>query len=159
MKFRLVKPVINMMVRLLCAKPYPGHRKGCPNFNNKNGCPPTVPMIDHVLDLSEPVWAVWVNFDLAEHRAKMLKLHPEWSRRKLDCCLYWQGTVRKELKHQIANFCTERLLFNQSTKLDVLYRPEAYGVNVTKTMKNIGVILEWPPVNIVRKIAFIGTPI
>jgi hypothetical protein len=34
--------------------------------------------------------------------------------------------------------------------------PEAMGVNVTETMKNAGVVLEWPPENIVIKVAFIG---
>lgn len=36
------------------------------------------------------------------------------------------------------------------------FRPEAMGVNVSLTMKNAGLILEWPPRNIVHKIAFIG---
>ena len=34
--------------------------------------------------------------------------------------------------------------------------PEAMGVNVTATMKNIGVTLEWPPQEVVRKVAIIG---
>jgi predicted metal-binding protein len=34
--------------------------------------------------------------------------------------------------------------------------PEAMGVNVTKTMSNAGIILEWPPENIAYKIAIAG---
>lgn len=164
MPYRIIKPVIKPEIKLLCKKPYYNHKDGCPNFDKTKGCPPNTPLLGEVLDLSKPIWAMWVDFDLAEYRAKMLKLHPEWADkpRKLNCCLYWQGTALKELKHQVANFVTERILFRQNSRLDVLYRPEAYGVNVTETMKNIGIILEWPPAGIghkiVRKIAFVGTP-
>ena len=34
--------------------------------------------------------------------------------------------------------------------------PEAMGVNVTATMKNLGVKLEWPPETVVHKVAIIG---
>lgn len=156
----IVSPVIDKSVRLLCYRSYPGHKKGCPNFGKKDGCPPNTPLLGDVFDLSKAVWAVWVDFDFAGHKARMLKLHPDWKKypRKVECCRYWQRTADNEVRHQVANFCTEKLLFKEAKRLDVLYRPEAYGVNVTETMKNIGVILEWPPVNIVRKIAFVGTP-
>ncbi|HUS88307.1 MAG TPA: hypothetical protein VMW91_02880 [Desulfosporosinus sp.] len=36
------------------------------------------------------------------------------------------------------------------------YCPEAMGVNVTATMKNLGIELEWPPQNVVHKVAIIG---
>lgn len=155
---RIVKPIIDKAIQKLCFRPYYNHKNGCPNFNKAKGCPPNAPLLGKVLDLNKTVWAVWVDFDFAEHKARMLKLHTEWidKPRVVECCRYWQGAADKLLKHYVANFCTPRLLFSQAKRLDVLYRPEAYGVNVTETMKNIGVILEWPPVNIVRKIAFIG---
>lgn len=157
MSSAIVKPVIDLSVRELCYRPYNGHKKGCPNYGRK-GCPPSALIIDQVLDFSKPIWAIWEEFDLGEHRARMKVRHPEWSRRQLDCCLYWQGTVMKFLKHKVANFCTQKLLYMQAKTLEVLYAPEAFGVNVTETMKNIGVELEWPPENIVRKIAFVGKP-
>jgi len=159
MSIAVINPVIDLSVRELCYRPYSGHKKGCPNYNKKAGCPPNTPAINEFLDFGKPIWAVWIEFDLADHRERMRKKHPKWSRRQLDCCLYWQGTVRKFLKHKVTNFCTEQLLFKQAKTLEVLYVPEAFGVNVTATMKKIGVILEWPPENIVRKIAFIGTPV
>lgn len=159
MGFELVKPVIDKAIQRLCIKPYYNHKNGCPNFGKATGCPPRTPLLGKMLDLSQPVWAVWVDFNLSDHRARMRAKHPKWSRRQLECCLYWQKTAENLLKHLVVNFCTEKLLFDQAKRrLDVLYRPEAYGVNVTATMKKIGIILEWPPVNIVRKIAFAGTP-
>lgn len=144
-----INVVVEPTVRKLCTSAYPGHPRGCPNFGKKESCPPQVPMIDKVLDLKDAVWAFWVDFDLSIHREKMRKRHPKWSRRQLDCCLYWQGTVNKKLRETVG----QRLLTNSR----VVYCPEACGVNVTATMKTIGVILEWPPVNIVRKIALVGT--
>ena len=35
--------------------------------------------------------------------------------------------------------------------------PEANGVNVTRTLKEYGIELEWPPKRIVRQIAIIGS--
>jgi len=34
--------------------------------------------------------------------------------------------------------------------------PEAMGVNVTETMKRVGIELEWPPVNVAYQIALAG---
>ncbi len=34
--------------------------------------------------------------------------------------------------------------------------PEAMGVNVTETMKRVGIELEWPPVNVAYQIAMGG---
>ena len=146
---RSINVVVDPAVRKLCTSAYPGHPRGCPNFGEKEGCPPQALMIDKLFDLSKRVWAFWVDFDLSAHRKKMRKKHPTWSRRQLNCCLYWQGTVNKKLRETVG----QRLLATNR----VIYCPEACGVNVTATMETIGVILEWPPVNIVRKIALVGT--
>ncbi len=85
----------------------------------------------------------------------MREKHSKWSRRQLDCCLYWQGTLRKELRVEIENFCTVRTNF-MGVPLKVLYCPEANGMNVTETLKGVGVTLEWPPEKIVHKVALVG---
>lgn len=149
-------PIIDKSVRGLCCKPYPNHPKGCPNFNKRVICPPQAPMIGEFFDLSKEVLAVCIHFDLKSHIDRMRTKHLNWTQRQLECCLYWQGTARKQLREEIKNNMPEDGLFGDS-KLGVTDCPEAMGVNVTETMKNVGVILEWPPKVIVRKIAFIGT--
>ena len=59
-----VNPVIDYSVRKLCIKPYYNHPKGCPNFNKKEGCPPTAQYFDKTYDLNQPVYAVYNVFDL-----------------------------------------------------------------------------------------------
>ncbi len=88
----------------------------------------------------------------------MLKKHPKWTRRQLDCCLYWQGQVNKRLRTAVDYNLTRHILFKGADRLVATYCPEAMGVNVTRTMADVGINLEWPPERIVIKIAFIGVP-
>lgn len=152
MPFCCVQPVLDQSVRGLCRKPYPNHPKGCPNFNKRATCPPTVPLIEKILVLTEPVYAIWNRFEFGEHVEKMRKAHPDWTDRQLANCLYWQGTARKALRVEVTAFetlCPSRL---------VLYVPEANGVNVTKTMARIGIRLQWPPKTVTYQVALAGVP-
>jgi hypothetical protein len=72
--------------------------------------------------------------------------HPDWSR-QVECCLYWQGTARKQLESEIQLFYTQHPHF-LATRC-----PEAMGVNITATMAGIGVELEWPPVTRTYQVA------
>jgi hypothetical protein len=76
--------------------------------------------------------------------------HPTWSQRQLECCLYWQGKARKQLRLRV-----EAFLKNNGSKA-VLYCPEACGVDITETMRSIGVELEWPPKIYTYQVALIG---
>lgn len=136
--------------RSKCICRYPDHKKGCPNYGIKEGCPPSCQMFDEVFDLKKDVYAVYVKFDLQEHVNKMKKLHPKWSEKQARCVLYWQGSVYKKLKQEIA-MCLKILKGYGHTLV-----PEAMGVNVQLTMKKIGIILDFPPKENVYKIAFLG---
>ena len=148
----VVRPVLNAKVRGLCRKPYPGHPRGCPNWNSRATCPPGAPLLSRLLDLSQPVYCAYNAFDLAAHVARMKVRHPEWSKRQLHCCLYWQGTARKQLRIRVDQF------LERQPELIVLYCPEACGVDVTATMESLGISLEWPPARTTYQVALIGTP-
>ena len=146
------KVSIKHWVRSYCQRPYPNHPQGCPNFGKRDTCPPKCPYLEDIYDESKGFWIVWVEFDFAGHCKKMKQKHPDWSKRQIECCLYWQGSVNKELKKEV-----REAMYNRGYgKWHITYCPEAMGVDVTQTMKNIGVKLEWPPKNIVRKVALIG---
>jgi len=150
--------VLNPSVRLLCQRPYPGHPKGCPNFGRQEGCPPSAPMFDAVIDCSKAILVKWAEYDLEAHRQRMWARHPRWSKRQAECCLYWQGRVESKLEDRVAAYGAVNLFGPNRIAggLYVTYRPEALGVDVTATMKIIGVELEWPPEKIVRKVVLIG---
>jgi len=153
MPWKQVKPVVDSKVRELCTRRYPNHPRGCPNFDKKRGCPPSAPLIGRLLDLESPVYAVYNVFPLGQHVEKMRGRHPGWTERQLRNCLYWQGTARKSLKAEIEKFEVTR---DHGGKLVVVMTPEACGVNVTETMKQVGIELEWPPVQYALQIALVG---
>lgn len=82
----------------------------------------------------------------------MKSKHPNWSQRQIDCCLYWQGSLNKKLREEVFQLMRRKIAFGYQAS----FCPEAMGVNVTTTMKNIGIELEWPPKTIVYKVAIIG---
>jgi len=150
-----VNPVMIHSTHNLCIRPYPNHKKGCPNYGKKKGCPPGIPIFDSVYDLSKPVYAIYNKFNFKEHVDRMKEKHPDWSKRQLECCLYWQGAARKELNTEIKIFHGAMLGW-AGVDYNICTCPEALGINVTETMKKVGIILEWPPVNVVYKIAVAG---
>jgi len=145
-----VNPIIDQSVRELCTRPYPLHPKGCPNFGQKDTCPPKAKMFFEVFDPSYPVYAIVNAFDYRGHKEQMRAKHPEWSERQLACVRFWQGKARKQLKLAINMFLSKHENYAATTC------PEALGVNVTETLKNAGIIMEWPPKEIAYQVALAG---
>lgn len=151
--FKIVKPIfLDGHPGKLCCKPYPNHKHGCPNYNYKDGCPPDTKRLDEILNFSLPIFVIWNIFDFKFHTDKMSLLHPDWSKRQIECCLYWQSKARKQLKIMI-----EKFIFFPSHKNYFIEKcPEAYGINVTRTMAQIGENLEWPPMKRTYQVAIAG---
>ena len=141
-----------------CCAPYPNHPKGCPNFGKRDSCPPRAAKFEDIVDINKPLFAAIVRFDLKEHAQKMFERHKEkhkdeesyksMPRGMQRNVLYWQNTVRKQLK---------RIAYNVKGLLDdyiVLEIPEANGVNVFKTMAAHGLKMKTDP-DIVYKVMLI----
>jgi predicted metal-binding protein len=163
-----IEPIIDPEIRNLCAKPYDGHKKGCPSIGKADRCPPKAPMFNHHYDLSFPVYAVINEFDLDAHMFRMAEKHPDWSDKQLRCVLYpdwsdkqlrcvlyWQQTARKQLREKIAAVMEANPALRGYTDT---WCPEGMGVNVTETLAAVGITLEWPPKKITRQVAFLGYP-
>lgn len=147
-----VVPDVDLKVRRLCTKPYKGHKRGCPNWNQRATCPPKAPPITKVWDLDDPCYAVVVPFNLLLHRLQMRLKHPGWTEGRLMNSRYWQGSVRKVLKVGI------RRLLEEHPHLLVLECPEACGVLVTSTVAAMATV-EWPPKGWDHHIAIGGRPL
>jgi len=148
-----INPVIDISVRGICISSYPGHPRGCPNFNHADRCPPRAPIFDLYFDLSYPVYALIQEFDLRKHRTRMKEAHPKWSERQCSCVLYWQKSARKALRERCMGFIGNMCQAGYEYELT----PEAMGVNVFETMKNAGITIERrQPLNIVRLVAVIA---
>ena len=142
-----------MKAREWCKLPYPGHTKGCPNYNNRPSCPPGVSLIEEFLNLQRPIHLIIVSFDLLDHIANMLGKHPEWSIRQAKCVLYWQGGVNKRL----VNECKVFTKLNSGTITTIC--TEAMGVNVIETARHCGIPIQTKPTDWVYKIAIGGYPV
>lgn len=140
---------IDHKFRELCKNPYYNHPRGCPNYGKRKTCPPQQKLFFDVFD--SDFYLIFTKFDLKNHIDKMRKKHPNWTEKQLYCCLYWQGTARKNLKEEIKRF--KKL----SPRHYATTCPEAMGVNVTQLMlDNTGINLEWPPKNRAYQIAIAG---
>lgn len=142
----------------MCVRAYPGHKQGCPNFGKKDGCPPGANFFEDIYDMTKPVYVIINRFDFKAHVDRMKMVHPDWSKRKLECCLYWQTVARKQLFEGIKKFLrnNDNEHFKQGYKVTTC--PEAMGVNVTETMKRSGITLEWPQETVTYQIALAGIP-
>lgn len=147
-----VRPVLRPCVRLLCCLPYPGHPRGCPNWGARATCPPQARLFEEQFDPEQTVYCIWNEFDLRRHMERMRKNHPKWSARQLRCCLYWQGKARKQLRSAVQAFLAEH------TKHVPLYCPEANGVDVSATLVQVGVELQWPPRDVTYQVALAAVP-
>lgn len=152
MPWRHVIPVLlNVPPGDLCQSPYPGHRHGCPNYGKRDSCPPRAPLFtSEMLDWpGSEIWAIWSVFPFGQHARRMQREHPNWSQRQCKCCLYWQGGARRQLRSEVTKFLAEVQL---PVPL-VCWTPEARGMNVTATMRQIGIVLEWPPHEVAYQVA------
>lgn len=140
--------------RGLCVREYKNHKKGCPNYGKKRGCPPNVPMFDEVFDLNKDIYLISIKYDLGRHIKLMQKKHPLWTETQLKNVLYWQGTAKKQLRERIKEFIKNY----REEGYYVTTTPEAMGVDVTRTLKLVGIDLEWPAKETVYKIALAGIP-
>ena len=166
-KFIKIKPIIDYSVRGLCKLSYSGNTKGCPNFNHKEGCPPSALFFDKVFDMNKSIFVIYNKYDLKGFADKMRTKHPGISKKQAECCLYWQNTARKSLTKKVITFlsCHENYFVCMAPyrgiekdlgkyKDNVIFSPpEAMGVSLTLTMKTIGIELEWPPENVTYQIA------
>jgi len=146
---------IDYKCRGYCTIPYHGHKKGCPNYNNHEECPPKVKLLKDVFDLDRRMFFVVEEFNLKEHVDRMRIKHPDWSEFQLKSLLYWQNGVRKNLKLKTEKFI-ERYKVKYGDNLNYTLLPEAMGVMVINTALKLGIPIERTPVNKVFKIALVG---
>jgi hypothetical protein len=135
-----------------CQLPYPNHPHGCPNYNQRNWCPPIAPLVSEFFDLAKQHWFLMIEFDLAAHVEAFRLRHPDWSDRRLKCLLYWQNHVRSIQREQINDF---RIQFPGTIFTQL---PEAMMVNVLRTLQHLGIQFETKPTRKVLKVALIGYP-
>ncbi len=136
--------------RSFCLNPYHNHPKGCPNYGNKNGCPPNTPMFDEVFDMNYDIYAIITSFDLETHVNYMRSIHPEWSEYQIRNSRYWQGKDRKN--HLLS---LKRFIINHP-ELYATTWGEAMGIDICNTVKQLGINVVFPPQKETYRVSFSG---
>ncbi len=136
--------------RSMCVKPYHNHPKGCPNYGKKVGCPPSIEMFDQVYDMDKDVYAIITSFDIKSHLVMMKELHPDWTHYQLINSRCWQGKDRANHKMAIKRFN------DFYPEYIVTTWPEGMGVNLVRTMDQIGIKLEFPVQDLTYRISLAG---
>ncbi|KKN18395.1 hypothetical protein LCGC14_0956210 [marine sediment metagenome] len=144
--------------QLWCQLPYPNHPKGCPNYNNKETCPPKARYKPEILDHYSNFFLIYANFNIKKQKERMLEIHPNWSQKQASCLLYWQNSVKKKLR----DFINEIYRRNKKKRIyilscgsgfnsmdfnqDLVYSMEAIGIDVLNTLRNNSIDFEVKPI-------------
>ena len=142
-------------VQALCARPYRGHPRGCPNYGRRKGCPPKVKSLGVQ---QGRMWLVWNVYDLQAHEERARKRHPDWTKAQCRNSRHWQGKARAQLRRLVLEFLS--VDEHRRRWATVLYVPEAHGLDVTATMANVAPKekLEWPPEGRAYQVALVILP-
>ncbi len=137
--------------RSMCIKPYKNHKFGCPNFGKLITCPPRIPcMYDQIFDISE-VYAIVTKFYLEEYFNKRRKNRPELAEGQIRNIRVWQPIALKENDYAISEFYKENTDKSDFVSTRLL---ECMGVDVIKTMKEVGIEIKFPVGEFAYRIAF-----
>lgn len=146
--------IFSEKIREFCLKPYPGHKKGCPNYNKNPLCPPLAPYRKDILKKHSKFILVWATFDFATYKEEMKEIHLDWSAKQISCVLYWQGSLKKLIKNYISELqydelfgCGSGFLNSQSI--------ESAGINVFSTLKLNNIYYEIKPVHNIVLVALL----
>ena len=134
-----------------CRDPYHDHPKGCPKWGStKDGCPPHVRYFPQVY--SPEVYIATVKFNFADYLNLRRRKHPNWTERALRNLRHWQDHVRSELRH----FLFDYLSVHPEIDGEIVFNPEAMGVNLFETCAQADIILEKTPTYFVHKVVLIA---
>ena len=133
----------NRAIQEFCTDAYEGHPQGCPNYGVKFGCPPSAKFFPDKYMMRGGLAVMEIDF--AEYLALRKREHPGWTDRQCRCPLYWQGHFRKIFKDWAERHAPQGY--------EVVFTPEAMGVDVTDACSKVGIQLEWPPMNMVHMVA------
>jgi len=136
-----------------CTLPYPNHKSGCPNFGEREDCPPNAP---YFLDLYEPkIYLLLMGFNFEEYLEKKRKLHPDWTVKALLNNRHYQSHLRSNLK----SFSDSQINNSEFKNYQPIFNGEAMGINFQLTCQKIGIELEWPPRKRMYRIAVLAKPL
>ena len=137
-----------------CQLSYPNYPNGCPNYGKKPECPPNSKHVKTVFNLNEKHWFIVAEFDLKKQSDRMRASNPNWTEKQCRNSRLWQSSVHKKIRDEIYALIERKIGFHYVYTLE----PEAMGIHVIKTAKNLGIPIKTTLKDTIFKIGLVGYP-
>ncbi len=137
----------------LCRYPYHGHKTGCHFCNGFKTW-------KEVMDPSKEIYALYFTMDISSLWSRLRENHPDWTEPQIRNVRYWTATKKKMMRELTEEF----LDANPGQWVRALNRAPGHhnytwGVHYNEMMKQIGIILKWPPEPYPVIIEIVGRPL
>ena len=156
----------------------------CPSYGHSWACPPVAPYLEEKISKFRKFYLIYYQLDINEYVEKKKVIHPESSKIELKNKILIGNFLRNKLEKEINAFLDEnqnnhsekfvlwdgycRICSNEEDKgcnYDSgepcrypdkrRYSMEAVGIDVTKTVQNLNLNIEWPPTNHVYRFGLV----
>ena len=147
----------------------------CPNYGHSWACPPEAPYLDKILREYKRFFLIYKKYDINEYIREKKKKFPKRDEEKLRNAFYREDFMRDWIENDVNIFINEyneefeetlvlwdghcRVCEKKQEKCtydsgsecrypnEIRYSMEAVGINVTETVQNLNLDIEWPPKN------------
>ncbi len=165
------KIIFDPKVQTYCNNP----RFRCPNYGHNWACPPEAPYLDNILTNYTRFYLIYEKFDLKGYIKEKKSKFPTHNEEKIINSFYRENFMRDWIEEDIRRFikkfegkfkeifilwdghcrvcekeqkmCTHDEGLECRYPNDIHYSMEAVGIDVTETVKNLNLDIEWPPKN------------
>jgi predicted metal-binding protein len=156
----------------------------CPSYGHSWTCPPEAPYMEDIVAQFKEFFLIYYQLDLSEYIKNQKMVYPKKSEASIKNMLYSSGFLHNKLENEILEFIEkyskpfkEKLVLWDgycricSNKLDKgctydsgkpcrypeerKYSMEAVGIDVTKTVSQLKLDIEWPPTNFLYRFGLI----
>ena len=145
----------------------------CPNYGHSWACPPEAPYLDKILREYVKFFLIYEKFDIKEYIREKRKKFPKRDEKKLRNAFYRDNFMRNSIEENVNAFINkydekyneilvlwdghcrvceknkEKCTYDSGSECrypnEIRYSMEAVGINVTETVKNLNLDIEWPP--------------
>ena len=171
-EIRFTDIVFDPKVQTFCVNP----KFKCPSYGHSWACPPEAPYLEEKVSSYQKFYLIYSKFDLRSYVKLKKDKHPKRSEDKIRNRFYLKNYLRDDLEKEVFKFLEtyndgyeiklilwdghcricQKLLSKDCTYdkgepcryLDKKrYSMEAVGINVSDTVRNLNLNIEWPPIN------------
>ena len=180
LKIKLEDIIFDPEVQTYCVSP----NYKCHSYGHSWACPPEAPYLEEAVSKFNEFFLIYYELDLNEYLANEKDKNPNLSEETIKNMLYTGKILRNKLEKEIYTFLEnyqekfeEKLVLWDGFcrvcfyKIDngctydsgepcrypdkKRYSIEAVGMNVTNTVRNLNINIEWPPINYVYRFGLI----